>query len=142
MNVVIDTSVLVAGVFWSAEPHRVLRAWLRGLITPVVSEEVFDEYARLLARTREREGFATDLSLWLDAIRNHSLWVEPVSLNEPVCRDVSDDKFIGAALAGGAPTLIARDPDLTTLERPFGIAILTPRAWLGTLSRAQRRRLD
>ncbi len=142
MNVVIDTGVLVAGVFWATEPHRVVRAWLRGLVIPVVSDRIFDEYSRVLARTRERQGFRTDLAPWLDALKHHSLWVEPVTLNQPVCRDPSDDKFIAAALAGAARTVIARDSDLTTLERPFGIAILTPRAWLATLTRGQRRRLD
>ena len=31
--------------------------------------------------------------------------------------------------------------DLTVLEKPFGISILTPRAFLATLSRSERRRL-
>jgi predicted nucleic acid-binding protein len=61
---------------------------------------------------------------------------------EPVCRDRHDDKFIEAALAAGARTLIARDAGLTVLERPFGIELLTPRAWLSRLPRAQRRVLD
>jgi hypothetical protein len=39
------------------------------------------------------------------------------------------------------PAIIARDADLTVLERPFGIHILTPRQWLATLSRAERRKL-
>ncbi len=110
MNVVIDTGVLVAGVFWAAEPHRVVRAWLRGLIVPVISDDIFDEYARVLARTRERERFTTDLAPWLHALRQHAIWVEPIPLNQPVCRDASDEKFIGAALAGTARTVIARDP--------------------------------
>jgi predicted nucleic acid-binding protein len=63
-------------------------------------------------------------------------------LREPVCRDHHDDKFIEAALAVGARTLIARDSDLTVLEKPFGIEILTRRAWLSRLPRAQRRWLD
>jgi predicted nucleic acid-binding protein len=50
--------------------------------------------------------------------------------------------MIAAALAAGAETIIARDTDLTVLERPFGIRILTPRAWLATLSRTGRRKLD
>ncbi len=140
MNVVIDTGVLVAGVFWAADPHRVIRAWLRGLVVPVVSDQVFDEYARVLARSREREGFTTDLTPWLNALRYHALCVEPVTLNQPVYRDPSDDIFIGAALAGAARIVIGRDPDLTILKKPFGVAIVTPRAWLATLSRAQRRR--
>jgi len=31
--------------------------------------------------------------------------------------------------------------DTGVLEKPFGIQILTPRAWLATLSRADRRKL-
>jgi hypothetical protein len=31
---------------------------------------------------------------------------------------------------------------LTVLEQPFGIRILTPCAWLATLSRADRRKLQ
>ena len=49
--------------------------------------------------------------------------------------------MIEAALAAGARTIIARDADLTVLKQPFGIQILTPRRWLATLPRADRRTL-
>lgn len=64
-----------------------------------------------------------------------------MTLEQNVCRDTKDDKFIEAALAAGARTVIARDRDLAVLEKPFGIAMLTPRAWLATLTRPQRRML-
>jgi len=38
--------------------------------------------------------------------------------------------------------VIARDYDLTVLEKPFGIEIQTPRVWPGALTRPQRRLLD
>jgi predicted nucleic acid-binding protein len=63
-------------------------------------------------------------------------------LGQKVCRDRNDDKFIEAALAAGALTVISRDHDQAALEKPLGIAILTPRAWLRTLSRAERRALE
>ncbi len=75
-------------------------------------------------------------------MRSSALWVTPVKLRETVCRDSHDDKFIEAALAAGARTLIARDADLTVLQKPFRIEILTPRAWLSRLPRSQRRLLD
>ena len=77
----------------------------------------------------------------LDAVRSSAAWVTPVKLREQVCRDRDDDKFIEAALAAGARTLIARDADLTILRKPFGIEVLTPRQWLSKLPRAQRRQL-
>ena len=140
--IVLDSSVVVAGVFWRNEPHTCLKAWLNSLICPVVSDNIFAEYERVLREVKTEEGFDTDVDSWLGTMRTSALWVTPVKLREPVCRDPSDDKFIEAALAAGARTLIARDPDLTVLQKPFGIEILTPRAWLSRLPRAQRRLLD
>ena len=140
--IVLDTGVLVAGVFWRHEPHACVQAWLRGLICPVVSEDIFAEYERVLHEVKVRERFDVEIQPWLDTMRSSALWVTPVKLNEPVCRDRHDDKFIEAALAAGARTLIARDADLTVLQKPFGIEILTPRTWLSRLPRTQRRLLD
>lgn len=50
--------------------------------------------------------------------------------------------FIEAALAGGARLLIARDPDLTDLEKPFGVEMVTPRQFLARLPRQVRRQLE
>ncbi|MBM3882404.1 MAG: putative toxin-antitoxin system toxin component, PIN family [Verrucomicrobia bacterium] len=142
MLAVIDTGVLVSAVFWRREPHQVLRVWKCGLLTPIVSQPIFDEYETTLEDVKREEGFATDLSPWLEGLKVAAVWVIPVPLGRSVCRDPKDDKFIEAALAAGAQTLIARDPDLTVLRKPFGIEILTPRAWLARLPRAQRRLLD
>jgi putative PIN family toxin of toxin-antitoxin system len=138
---VIDTGVFVAGVFWRHEPHLCLNAWLKGFLLPVVSEEIFAEYAAVLARVKREQGFDADTDLWLDSVRNSALWVTASPLKRRVCRDAKDDQFIWAALTAGARTVIARDHDLTDLEKPFGIEIQTPRRWLGTLTRAQRRML-
>jgi putative PIN family toxin of toxin-antitoxin system len=138
---VIDTGVLVSGIYWRHEPHLCVRAWLRGLIVPVVSDPIYSEYERVLHEVQAEQAFQTDLDLWLTAIRKSALWVTPVSLAAQVCRDANDDKFISAALAAGAKTVIARDRDLTVLEKPFGIAILTPRQFLAALPRTARRKL-
>ncbi len=138
---VIDTGVLVAGIFWRHESHLCLRAWLRGILLPVVSEEVFAEYAVVLERVKTENHFNVETQPWLEAIRKSALWVTPSPLEHQVCRDPKDDKFLATALAAGVRTLIARDRDLTVLQKPFGIEILTPRAWLATLPRKERRLL-
>ena len=138
---VIDTGVLVSGIYWRHEAHLCVRAWLRGLIVPVVSDPIYAEYERVLHEVKTEQGFQTDLETWLVAIKESALWVTPIALANQVCRDANDDKFISAALAAGARTLIARDRDLTLLEKPFGIAILTPRQFLASLPRTARRKL-
>ena len=40
---VIDPGVFVAGVFWRHEPHLCLKAWLRGMMTPVMTEDMLAE---------------------------------------------------------------------------------------------------
>jgi putative PIN family toxin of toxin-antitoxin system len=137
--VVIDTGVLVSGIFWRHEPHQCLQAWLRGILALVVSESIFAEYQRVLREVKAEQGFTTDLAPWLAAIQESALWVTPAPLVSPVCRDPKDDQFIEAALAGRARWLIARDADLTALEKPFGVEIVTPRQFLGRLPRHVRR---
>jgi putative PIN family toxin of toxin-antitoxin system len=107
-----------------------------------MSEEILAEYETVLERVKQEQHFTTETGPWLDTLRKSALWVTPVPLGQKVCRDPKDDKFIEAALAAGARTVIARDRDLTVLEKPFGIAMQTPRVWLGKLTRAQRRLLD
>jgi putative PIN family toxin of toxin-antitoxin system len=139
--VVIDTGVFVAGVFWRAEPHRCLNAWLRGQVSLVISAAIYQEYARTLRKLQLTYATQTDVAQWLALVQDHGQWVQPWPLASPVCRDPKDDLMIEAALAGGARTIIARDADLTVLDKPFGIQVLTPRAWLAGLSRADRRKL-
>ncbi|HZM02935.1 MAG TPA: putative toxin-antitoxin system toxin component, PIN family, partial [Candidatus Saccharimonadales bacterium] len=141
-SAVIDTGVFVAGVFWRHEPYLCLKAWLRGILLPVMSEEILREYEAVLERVKREQRFQTDIGSWLDALRSSASWVTPIPLGRKVCRDSKDDKFIAAALACDARTVIARDHDLTVLQKPFGIVMQTPRAWLATLTRSQRRILD
>lgn len=139
---VIDTGVFVAGVFWRHEPHLCLKAWLHGVLTPVMSEEILAEYEAVLARVKQEQQFTTDTALWLNTLRTSALWVEPIPFEKKVCRDPKDNKFIEAALAQrDCHMIIARDRDLTVLEKPFGINIHTPRQWLNKLTRPQRKQL-
>jgi uncharacterized protein len=139
---VIDTGVFVAGVFWRHEPHLCLKAWLRGILAPVMTEEILAEYEAVLARVKQEQQFTTDTALWVNTLRTSALWVEPIPFEDKVCRDPKDNKFIEAALGvRECCTIIARDRDLMVLEKPFGIDIHTPRQWLGTLTRPQRKQL-
>jgi hypothetical protein len=49
MRVVLDTNVLVSGIFFSGPPSRILKAWRSGRLTLVYSPPIFEEYERVLA---------------------------------------------------------------------------------------------
>jgi predicted nucleic acid-binding protein len=46
MKVVVDTNVLMSGVFFGGVPGRILEAWRDGKLTLVVSPPVLEEYHR------------------------------------------------------------------------------------------------
>jgi len=51
-----------------------------------------------------------------------------------ICRDPSDDKFLEAAVNGGADLLLTGDADLLALNPFRGTRIMTPGEYLGRSS--------
>ena len=47
MKVVIDTIVLISGIFFSGPPSRILSYWKEGNFTAVISESIISEYTRV-----------------------------------------------------------------------------------------------
>ena len=59
---------------------------------------------------------------------------EPVPLGKQRSRDAKDDPYLACALAAKAEFIISRDADLLDLGKPFGIEVLTPRAFLSRVA--------
>ena len=47
MKVILDTNVLISGIFFSGPPHQILNAWRDGKIQLVISQEILKEYWRV-----------------------------------------------------------------------------------------------
>ena len=54
MRIILDTNVLMSGIFFGGKPSEIIDAWLDGKITYVVSPEIIDEYRRVAARLAEK----------------------------------------------------------------------------------------
>ncbi len=133
MKAVLDTGVVVAGIFWKSEPYRCLMAFARRQYSLALTEDVFAEYARVAWRLKQQENLTVNPEPWLNFIRDKATFFLPTPLTKPVCRDPKDDPFIECALSGGAGIVVSRDKDLLALEKPFGIEIMTPRRFLSRL---------
>ena len=122
-KVVLDTSVLVSGVLGGSSVP-VLESWRREEFILVVSPEIYREYESVLKRPK----FGLPPSLvdeLLSFVRQRSHWVEP-DVELEIVRDPSDDKFVEAALSGGANTIVSSDRDLLDLKEAEGIPIVSP----------------
>lgn len=71
-----------------------------------------------------------DAGALLASYRDVTEWIADVP-PLAACRDPKDDKFLALAVHGGASLLITGDQDLLMLHPFAGMALLTPRAFLG-----------
>lgn len=125
MRVVLDTNVLVSGVFFTGPPSTILRAWRDRRITLLISAPILEEYGRV-ARELARKFPSVRLDSILTLLMVKAEMVEAPSLSEKVCEDPEDDKFLACALAGGCRLIISGDRLLRKTSGYRGIRVLTP----------------
>jgi len=131
LRIVLDTNVLVSGIFFGGVPGRILGAWAAGDIELVVSLEILDEYRRvgdeLGARYPE---VAAALEPVMALLAMNASFVDAPPLAEPVSSDPADDKFLAAALASRTRLIVSGDKHLLRVAGWRGIAVLTPRRFV------------
>ncbi|MHB8837648.1 MAG: putative toxin-antitoxin system toxin component, PIN family [Gemmatimonadaceae bacterium] len=128
MRVVLDTNVVVSGVFFGGQPGRILTAWSEGQFALVLSPAILDEYRRVgqeLGRRYQDTTAVLDPILTLMAM--HAVIVDAPSLDLPVSDDPDDDKFLAAAASARAEIIVSGDRDLLRVSGWNDITVLTPR---------------
>lgn len=60
MKVVLDTNVLLSGIFWTGTASQILDLWAKDKIRVVVSPEILEEYERLLKNMDHRKPGQSD----------------------------------------------------------------------------------
>lgn len=130
MKVVVDTNVLISGLFFGGLPGRILQAWNEGRISVSLSAPILAEYREVGAELSEThsgldfEAFAALLVL------NSEIVDAPESLDPSVCTDTSDDKFLACAVASGARIIVSGDKELRSVSGWAGIEVLTLRQFI------------
>lgn len=134
MNVVLDTNVVVSGIYWPGESRECLAAWARRRFHLALTAAVFAEYCDVAQRLRVKFS-KVNPGPWLKWIEAKAKVYEPAPLGKQRSRDAEDDPFLSCALASGAKVITSKDDDLLALGKPFGIEILTPRQFLARLEK-------
>ena len=129
MKVVLDTNVLISGVFFSGLPARILAAWADGRFELVASVEVLAEYRRVAERLHKRFP-SIDINPILDLVTRETRIVEPATVPLSVCDDPDDLKFLACALAGGARIVVTGDRALLRATGFQGLEVVTPREFV------------
>ena len=133
MIVVLDTSVVLAAIFFRAASYRCLVAFARRQYQLAATAEMFEEYNEACTEFKRRTGRPEHPELVLNYLQSKARMFDPVLIAGKLSRDPTDNKFVECALAAGAQYLVSRDEDLLVLDKPFGIAIISDRHFLRIL---------
>lgn len=125
MRVVLDTNVLISGIFWKGVPHSIVTAWVHGKFKVVISKHILDEYQAVLRRI-DTKGQVTER--WMSFVIENAHVVQDVRLVK-FSRDSTDDVFLNTAIIGKADYLVSGDDDLLSLAGTSPVAILNPRTF-------------
>ena len=134
IKAILDTNVIVSGIFWKGAPFEILEAWQKRRFLLAVSLPILNEYRRVLDEMTKKRPSSV-LGSILEVIELHSEMVEPVSFTRTVCSDPDDDKFLEAAVAADADYVVSGDAALLSLKSHHGIRIVRPAQFLKLLPR-------
>jgi putative PIN family toxin of toxin-antitoxin system len=126
VKVVLDTNVIVSGIFFGGPPGAILQAWQDGEFVLAMSPETFNELARV---TNELASQYPEVDN--DAILQNIAWtaefVEARPFDQQVCEDADDDKFLECALAAGAKLVVSGDKLLLRVTGIAELEVIRPR---------------
>ena len=123
MRIVVDTNVVISGIFFGGAPRRVVEAVIDGEVEASASPEIVEEYGEIVDEmiSRKQGRFRSD---------DFSTLVASLSIVDPVthvevCRDPDDDKFITCAIDSRALYIVSGDKDLLIIGEYAGVDIVT-----------------
>lgn len=129
MRAVIDTNVLLSGLFWHGAPHALLEQVRAGSLMLVSSPALLAELADVIGRAKFDAILTraqTSRESALAELRQLAEVIESPPLAVPVCRDPDDDAVLALAVAAQADLIVSGDDDLLSLGDYQGIAIVVP----------------
>ena len=129
MKVIVDTNVLVSGIFFTGPPHLILEAWRKEDIQIVLSGEIILEYLRVSDELAQRYS-GLDVQPILELLIGRSEIVDAEPLPGPICDDPDDDKFFATALSSGVKIIVSGDRHLLKVSGYRSITVLRPKAFV------------
>ncbi len=123
MKIVIDTNVLISGVFFGGFPRKILSSIVDRIFTACATVEIIDEYKEIVQEMIDRKQGHMNTYILAPLIRALEI-IEPVS-DVKISRDPDDDKFINCAKDAHALYIVSGDKDLLVLRQYENIQIIT-----------------
>lgn len=128
MKIVLDTNVLISGIFFSGPPSEILTAWKNSRLQIVLTQEILEEYQRVAESLADKYPMI-DIFPILEMVTVHGQMINAEGIDVAICEDRDDDKFVECAVAGHCKMIISGDKHLLKISGYQGIAVLKPKAF-------------
>jgi putative PIN family toxin of toxin-antitoxin system len=129
MRIVLDTNVLMSGIFFAGPPCEILQSWRQSKIKIVLSAPILSEYQRVAERLSARYP-SVDIDPIIRLLAIFGELVDASGISETICNDRDDNKFIECAIAGQCKLIVSGDKHLLNLSGYKGVMVLTPRGFV------------
>ncbi len=122
MRIVVDTNVLISGVFFGGFPRKILSSIVNDKITACATAEIINEYEEIVHEMVGRKQGHINKAILTPLIKAMEI-IEPVSQID-ICRDPDDNKFLECAKDSHALYIVSGDKDLLVIEKYENIQIV------------------
>lgn len=123
MRIVVDTNVIISGVFFGGAPAEVLKAIISNKVTACASKQIVEEYIEIVNEMISRKQGKLNNNILLTLIESLEM-IKPKTHIE-ISRDRDDDKFIECAKDADALYIVSGDKDLLVIKQYENIKIIT-----------------
>jgi putative PIN family toxin of toxin-antitoxin system len=123
---VFDCNILVSAIGWAGHPRACLALVAGHQVKLCVTPDIWAEYEKRVPEVLAKEKRNADPRPLLNELVRIAHFVTPAPLGKQRSRDLKDDRYLACALAAGSKFIVSNDRDLLDLEKPFGVAIVTP----------------
>ena len=123
MRIVVDTNVVISGLFFGGYPRKIIDAIIEDKCQACATLEIIVEYEKVIDEVNEQYGNTFSGDLYYPFISKLDIVIPKSSIN--ICRDADDNKFIECAIDSNSIFLISGDKDLLIIKQHEFVEILT-----------------
>jgi putative PIN family toxin of toxin-antitoxin system len=131
MRIVLDTNLLISGIFWGGTPHEILKLWFENKFEVWATEDIISEYFRIIEKIAK--GNTQVIREW-KLLLAETLKICKTDLKLTICRDPKDNMFLECAASISAKYLVSGDDDLLVLKTIGNTSILRAAEFLEIIS--------
>lgn len=123
MNIVIDTNVIISGIFFGGYPRKILEAVIDKKLFAYATADIIEEYYEIIDEMISRKQGRINNSVLSRLVSEFKIIYASSSID--ICRDPDDNKFIECAVDADALYIVSGDKDLLDIQVFNDIQIVT-----------------